>query len=154
MDVAIDLDLPVLEVLASKTTGHPIVGKVVIESIERGVTVAGSVEFDWIGDCRRCLEPVEGRQPVDIFEIFQFNAPDDSDDIQELVDDTVDVVPIVRDVVLLGLPLAPLCRLDCEGPDPERYPAKTIDQVEAEQAAAEPSTDPRWSALEGLSFEN
>lgn len=154
MDVEISLDLPQLEVIASRTTGTPVVGSVIIESIERGVTVSGSISFDWNGDCRRCLEPVDGRAEVDIFEIFQVNAPDDSDDIQELVDDTVDLVPVVRDAVMLALPLAPLCSEDCGGPDPDRYPAKTIDQIEEEAATADPVADPRWAALDGLSFDD
>ncbi len=153
MDVEIALDLPTLEVIASRTAEGPVVGSVVIESIERGVTVSGSVAFNWNGDCRRCLEPVDGKSDVDIFEIFQVGAPDDSDDIQELIDDTVDLVPVVRDAVLLALPLAPLCREDCGGPDPDRYPAKTIDQVEEESATADPVADPRWAALDGLSFD-
>lgn len=154
MDVEIDLDIPRLEVIASRTTGAPVTGLVVIESIERGVTITGSISFEWNGDCRRCLEPVDGRADVDVFEIFQFNAPDDSEDIQELVDDTVDLVPVVRDAVLLALPLAPLCSDECGGPDPDRYPAKTIDQVEEEASVADSVADPRWSALDGLSFDD
>lgn len=150
--VDVDYLVPVMEVIASRTTGEPVVGQMTIESIERGVSVRGDVGFDWVGDCRRCLEPVEGRIDVDFLEIFQVDAPDDSD-IIELENDTIDLVPLVRDAVMLGLPLAPLCRAECGGPDPDRYPAKTIDDVEAEQAAAGPTPDPRWGALDAIEFD-
>lgn len=154
VDVDIDVMLEPLEVIASRSTPHPVLGSAVIESIERGVTVTGAIRFGWEGECRRCLDPVAGEVEADVFEIFQVGAPEDEDDIRELEDDTVDFVPIVRDVVLLSLPLAPLCRSDCPGPDPDRYPAKTAEQLAEEAANAEPTADPRWAALEGLTFDD
>lgn len=154
VDVDIDVMLEPLAVIASRSTDAPVLGQAVIESIERGVTVSGSITFGWEGECRRCLEEVAGEVEADIFEIFQVGAPEEEDDIRELEDDIVDFVPIVRDVVLLSLPLAPLCRTDCAGPDPDRYPAKTTEQIADEQANAEPVADPRWAALEGLSFDD
>ena len=144
--VEIDMVLADLTVVASRATEAPIVGVVTVESIERGVTVVGSVEFGFTSECRRCLDPVEGRIDVSIMEIFQINAADDSEEISELVADTVDLVPVVRDGVLLGLPLAPLCGNDCSGPDPDRYPTIT----EEELAAAERPLDPRWAAIDDL----
>lgn len=149
--VEIDYLLESVEVISSRTTPDPVKGSVVIESIERGVAVYGSVSFKWEGDCRRCLELVSGEATVDIDEIFQSPAPSDSD-IVELKDNTVDLVPVVEDAISLAVPLAPLCRAECSGPDPERYPAKTEDQLEAERAA-EPKEDPRWAGLSDLEFD-
>lgn len=144
--VDIDLVLRPLEVVASRSAEQPVLGRLTIESIERGVTVTGQITFDWEGDCRRCLEPVGGSRTVDVMDIFQVGAPDDADEISELVADTIDLVPVVRDSVLLGLPLAPLCRDDCVGPDPDRYPAITEDDLEQREKPA----DPRWAALGDL----
>ena len=148
--VPIDVLLPVLEVVASRTTDQPVVGEVVVESIERGVTVTGHVDLDWVGECRRCLDTVSGRERVEIADIYQVGAPDDVDEIAELVDDVIDLVPMVRDAALLGLPLAPLCRDDCAGPDPDRYPTATEAQIAEQDASAEPAPDPRWAALGDL----
>lgn len=148
--VPIDILLPQLEVIASRTTDEPILGEVTVESIERGVTVNGSIALSWEGECRRCLDPVGGKDDVEINDIYQVGAPDDVDEISELVDDTIDLVPMVRDAALLGLPLAPLCSEDCAGPDPERYPTITEEQLEAERASAEKPPDPRWAALGDL----
>ncbi len=148
--VPIDVLLPVLEVVATRTLGEPITGEVTVQSIERGVTLIGVVDVAWEGECRRCLEAVDGRGRVEIMDIYQVGAPDDVDEITELIDDTIDLIPLVRDAALLGLPLAPLCRADCAGPDPDRYPTMTEDEIERAAASSEKPPDPRWSALGDL----
>lgn len=145
--VPIDILLPLLEVVASRTTDAPVVGEVTIESIERGVTVTGHVQLDWEGECRRCLDVVVGSERVEIMDIFQVGAPEDVDEIMELVDDLVDLVPLVRDAALVGLPLAPLCGDDCAGPDPDRYPTVTADQHDEASSLADRPPDPRWAVL-------
>ncbi len=144
--VDIDLELQPVEVVASRNTADPVTGSLTIESIERGVTVSGTLSFGWEGECRRCLEAVAGTAEVDVMEIFQVDAPPDTDDISELVGDTVDLGPVVRDAVLAALPLAPLCRDDCAGPDPDRYP--TVNESDLELPA--PTPDPRWAVLDEL----
>jgi uncharacterized protein len=52
---------------------------------------------------------------------------------------------VVREALALALPLAPVCREDCPGPDPEANPVVTDDEA--------PAGDPRWSALDALRFE-
>jgi uncharacterized protein len=148
--VPFEIVLPPLEVVATRTTDLPVVGEVTFESIERGVTVTGHIELGWEGECRRCLDAVGGTDRVEIMDIYQVGAPDDVDEIVELVDDLIDLVPMVRDAALLGLPLAPLCRDDCVGPDPDRYPTLTEEQLEASAARTERPPDPRWAALGDL----
>lgn len=148
--VPIDMLLTTLEVVATRTIDEPIIGEITVESIERGVTLTGIVSLAWEGECRRCLEPVTGHEHVEIMDIYQVGAPGDVDEIVELTDDTIDLVPVVRDAALLGLPLAPLCRPDCAGPDPDRYPTMTEAEIEAAAARAEKPPDPRWAALGDL----
>ncbi|MEL7155156.1 MAG: DUF177 domain-containing protein [Actinomycetota bacterium] len=144
----IDIDLLFDEqvVVGSRTVREPVVGQITIESIERGVSALGQVAFAWTGDCRRCLDPVGGRLDVVIDEIFQIGAPDDGD-IINFDGETIDLGPVVGDAVALSLPLAPLCGSACAGPDPDRYPARTVEQLRAEQAD---EGDPRWAALKDL----
>lgn len=137
-------------VVSSSTLDVPVTGEVTIESIELGVSVLGGVRFGWEGECRRCLEITGGELHVEIDEIFQVGADDDSE-LLPLEGDQIDLVPIVREAVVLSLPLAPLCRDDCPGPDPDRYPALTEDELEELEAEeAEPGPDPRWAALDQL----
>ncbi|MDH3294126.1 MAG: DUF177 domain-containing protein [Acidimicrobiia bacterium] len=151
----IEVILPRLTVLSSRTTNSPVIGEVTVESIERGVAVYGQVSFGWEGDCRRCLEVTDGTIAVDLDEIFQVNAPEDSD-IIDFDGDQIDLVPMVRDAVGLSLPLAPLCGDDCAGPDPERYPAlvQDIDTRERDEDGNLVVADPRWAGLDQLDLES
>jgi uncharacterized protein len=63
--------------------------------------------------------------------------------------DDLDLEPLVRDAVLLHLPLAPLCREDCRGPAPEVFPAVVAGEG-AEEPDDGPPRDPRWAALDVL----
>jgi uncharacterized protein len=67
--------------------------------------------------------------------------------------DDLDLEPLVRDAVLLHLPLAPLCREDCRGPAPEVFPAVVAGEGEGgpdDETDDGPPRDPRWAALDVL----
>jgi uncharacterized protein len=51
---------------------------------------------------------------------------------------------MVRDALLLALPLAPLCEEACAGPEPGGHPLG---------AGGEPVPDDRWAALKDLKFD-
>jgi len=112
-----------------------------LESVSNGVMVAGTILAPWEGECRRCLEPVRGTVEVKVQELFTDEG--DPDEIYPIDGDELDLRPMVRDAVVLNLPLAPLCRPECLGPDPERYPAV----VEGEGPV-----DRRWAGLSELRF--
>jgi uncharacterized protein len=119
--------------------------EVVLESLSDGVTVNGVVRFAWEGPCRRCLEDTSAVATAEIHEVFK-DRPEGAD-LLALDGDTLDLGPVVRDAVVLSLPLAPLCREDCPGPDPEQFPVRTEDEDAA------PPADPRWAALAELRFD-
>lgn len=141
--------LPSAEVAA---TG-PIAVDVTLEAQGATVIATGTVAFDWHGTCRRCLEPVEGSIVADFREIFERHPVEN--ETWELRGDQIDLEPIVREAVVLALPIAPLCSPDCAGPDPGRFPA-TAGNVDSptEPEQGEPSRDPRWAALDQLTFES
>jgi uncharacterized protein len=87
---------------------------------------------------------VSGVAVVELQEVF--TAGSVAGDTYPLAGDMVDLAPMVRDAVLLALPIAPLCDADCPGPDPEGHPVT----VEVDAAELEPVADPRWAALAGL----
>jgi uncharacterized protein len=129
---------------ASVPDGAPAHVDVVLESLTDGVTVAGSVQVAWVGPCRRCLEDTDGTVVAEIHEVFTYNPI--GGETLALDGDTLDLGPVVRDAVVLNLPLAPLCREDCPGPAPELFPVVTATD-------APPPVDPRWSALAELHLE-
>ena len=130
---------------AAVPTGADIAGDVTVEAMTDGrVTVTGTLRAPWRGECRRCLEDVEGEVEVEVQEVFEPHPPEEAE-TYPLDGDTVDLEPMVRDAVLLALPLAPLCQDECVGPDPE-HPVVVGD-------VAEGVDDPRWEALKQLRFD-
>jgi uncharacterized protein len=106
------------------------------------------VEVPWTAECRRCLDPIRDVATVDLREVFEVSPVEG--ETYPIDGDEVDLEPVVRDAALLHLPLAPLCRPDCAGPAPEAFPAT----VEGEGPEPdEPARDPRWAALDELSFD-
>ncbi len=116
----------------------------VLEAIDGAITVTGSIAAPWSAECRRCLDDVRGLARVDVREVFEVHpVPGETYPIEG---DEIDLEPVVRDTVLLNLPLAPLCREDCRGPAPEDLPVLLPDETTED----EPVGDPRWAALDVL----
>lgn len=156
LDIDVSEAFPGLQVIASRTTERPVTGTLTIESIERGVSVTGTLRVPWEADCRRCLEPVGGESRPFVDEVFQVNAPENSD-IIDFDGDTVDLDDVLRETAMAALPLSPLCGPNCLGPDPERFPPgingvgpADIDEEVVESANGVVLADPRWAALDQL----
>ena len=115
------------------------------------IVASGTVDVDWTGECRRCLEPVNGHLRA---EDPRRSGEGDAGDTYPLESDAgellVDLGVVARDAVLLALPISPLCGEDCSGPDPERFPAISEEVEESGDGAVEPERDPRWAALDVL----
>jgi uncharacterized protein len=123
----------------------------ILEAIEGGITIIGTVKAPWTGECRRCLDPVEGTLEVTLSEVFE--ARPTEGETYPIDGDEVDLEPVVRDAVLLHLPLAPLCRPDCPGPAPDLFPTGSEEPDDDDGGSAEPAPDPRWAGLEQLKFD-
>lgn len=117
-----------------------------MEALSDGVTVSGLVRVPWEGECRRCLEMTSGVVVAEVAEIFK-DRPE-STEILPISSDQIDLGQVVHDAAILALPLAPLCRADCVGPEPAQFPVVVAD------AADPPPQDPRWAALAELRFDS
>ena len=149
-DVRIATTLPGLQITGSRVPDDAeLVVDDTLESVEgTAVTVNGTVVVPWAAECRRCLDEVTGTVTVDLREVFEVHPVEG--ETYPIDGDEVDLEPVVRDAALLNLPLAPLCRPDCAGPAPDAFPAV----VEGDGADAhEPAPDPRWAALDDLTFD-
>lgn len=113
-----------------------------------GVLVSGTARGRWSVPCRRCLEPMEGDLVAEIQELFEVNPTEgETWALREaLQDDGLDLGPMLREVALVCLPLAPLCGPGCEGPAPDRFPT-------GPPLGEESPVDPRWSVLDELTFD-
>ena len=124
--------------------GADIAYDLVLEAQGAQVIVAGTVAAPWIGECRRCLEPTNGRVEAQVREIFERDPV--AGETWPIAGDQIDIEPIVVEAIVLELPIAPLCHPDCLGPAPDRFPTS----VESESDAV---PDPRWDALNALKFD-
>lgn len=150
-DIDIELDALDVATTAAKTIpGTPLTVRGQVMAMSSGVEITGVVGFDWYGDCRRCLDEVHGHMDVPFREVGQREPIDD--EVLPIEGDLLDLEPLARELILSGLPIAPLCKDDCIGPDPERFPTTTEAAIEAEAAARKPPPDPRWGALSELDF--
>ena len=131
-------------------TDEPVTGVLVLESVLDGIVVTGALVAPWAGECRRCLDPIRGTVEIPVRELFEAVAT--PGDTYPIDGDHIDLNPLVRDAVLLGMPLSPVCRADCPGPDPARFPTVVARDPEVDEDV--PSGDPRWSALSELRFED
>jgi uncharacterized protein len=140
------------------------------EAVTEGVLVTGSATAPLAGECARCLRPLatsvtasftelylyaDGRRTHDKHDKHDrrnsrewFDEDTEQDDEERHLDgDLLDLEPVLRDAVVLALPMSPLCRQDCPGlcvecgvPLADAGPGHRHDD----------SPDPRWAALEQL----
>ncbi len=130
-----------------------------MESVMEGVLVTGTVHAPLSGECVRCLEPLAREGSADFQEMFSYPDTDgparrpaepgeDEGDEERLFlqGDLFDLEPVLRDAVVLSLPLQPVCREDCPGLCPEcGVPlAQNPDHQHGE------AVDIRWAALQEL----
>ncbi|PZH17067.1 hypothetical protein C1I97_05630 [Streptomyces sp. NTH33] len=142
--------------------GAPVELELRLESVMEGVLVTGTARAQAEGECVRCLEPLGFDLEADFQELFSYpdadergrgtarsddNADDDEDDEDRLFleDGLFDLEPLLRDAVVLALPMQPVCQEDCPGLC-SQCGARLADDPDHHHDAV----DIRWAALQGL----
>jgi uncharacterized protein len=120
------------------------------EAVMEGVLVSGTALVPIAGECARCLEPISESVEVEFQELFVYtdtrSGGHAEDDERRLERDLIDLEPVLRDTVVLDLPLSPLCREDCPGLCAECG----VRLADAGPDHHHDAVDPRWAALQGL----
>lgn len=124
---------------------EPVAFDLSVTALEDGVLVEGTLEGRYVTICRKCL----GEDTHDFAfrgtELYQHRSQA-SEKRYLIVDETIDLDPLVRDNVLLELPVNPKCSDDCAGLCPEcganlnEGPCGCPDRV----------ADLRWAPLQDL----
>lgn len=142
--------------------GTPVELELRLESVMEGVLVTGTARARVEGECVRCLEPLEQSLAADFQEMFSYHDADDrgrakaepADDAGEstdredmlfIEDGLFDLEPVLRDAVVLALPMQPVCQDDCPGLC-SQCGARLADDPDHHHDAV----DIRWAALQGL----
>jgi uncharacterized protein len=120
---------------------------VMLEAVEGGVVVKGTISAPWTGECRRCLGPVSGLAVAHIDEVFV--ADPEEGQTWPIDHNQLDLEPLAREAIVLELPIAPLCREDCAGLCPECG----ADRNAGDCGCPRGGRDPRFTALDALRFE-
>ncbi len=127
--------------------GSPIDLDLRFESVVEGVLVTGTAGLTLRGQCARCLKEIELDEQIDVMELFVYPDKElDDEEASRVVDETVDLEPVLRDSVVLDLPFTPLCREDCLGLCIECGADLNADPDHTHGDAV----DPRWAGLGDL----
>lgn len=124
--------------------GAPITLDVTFDTLSDGIVVKGTVSAPWAGECRRCLGVAAGVATASVEEIYQEHPL--TDEAFTFDGDAIDLEPMVRENLLVELPLAPLCRVDCAGLCPVCGIDRNLDPCSCDTTPS----DPRWGALDAL----
>jgi uncharacterized protein len=103
--------------LVSVPEGADLQLHVQMEGVSEGILVTATVSAPLVGECARCLEEFTSSTQVRLQELFLYEEDPDPDggDGYLMDGDLLDLEPALRDALVLGLPLSPLCSSDCPG---------------------------------------
>ncbi len=128
--------------------GAPVQTRLRLESVMEGVLVSGEVEVPLTGSCARCLEEIEDSLALDVQELYAYEGStteetSDEDEVRLVEGEFIDLEPMLRDAVVLSLPLAPVCDENCSGLCAGC--GQRLDDLPTDHSHEQ--ADPRWAAL-------
>jgi len=114
-----------IEDLLPESQSGFVAGEITLTHTNRGLTVFGEGVADVMLTCIRCIEEYHQHVPFTIEEEFHpepgfvqrrgADGFEDDGEVRLQADHTLDLGEIIRQHILLHLPLKPLCRTDCPG---------------------------------------
>jgi len=118
------------------------------------VVVRGEIEALLAQECRRCLEPVEGRLAQEITMVFlSSDTPGAEEDGDARVFDSraseLDLSEPVREEMVLAIDPYVVCRPDCKGLCPQCGVNRNFEECNCSSEAS----DSRWDVLRALKEE-
>ncbi len=111
------------------------------ESLVEGIQLSGRVSGRLELRCRRCLDDVRRPFSFALRELFAAGPADE--EAYPIEDGLIDLEPMLRDAVLLELPLNPVCREACRGLCAQC--GQNLNQADCGHRAEE--IDARWEPL-------
>ena len=135
-----ELDVETLDELIH--VRDPLKHNLTVHQIEHAVLVFGSLRLRVTCECARCLKPY---QHEIVLEDWTCHLPLTGEEKAEVINDTVDLTPYLREDIVLAFPQQPLCDPECKGLISPRKDVESSGLSETEPSSA-------WAALNKLKF--
>jgi uncharacterized protein len=91
-------------------------GTVHISRTPQGLLCDGAFNALTASECVRCLEPFEQPLKTEFSEVYAFKAHNFTESGLFVPEDgNIDLSPVIREYLMLDLPIKPLCKPDCLG---------------------------------------
>jgi uncharacterized protein len=134
--------------LAAVPEDRPIGADLLLESLVDGIVVSGPVRGVMRLSCARCLKPFDQGFELQVEELYADGA-EPQDDEYPVIEGRMDLEPMIRDVVVLAMPFAPLCRPDCRG-----LCSRCGGDLNLGECTCPPDVDARWAPLSDLQLDD
>lgn len=122
-------------------------GSLRLSRTPQGLYAQGRLTARSQGECVRCLEAFPLALAIEIQDLFVYPPTQASDPLLTIPDTGIlDLGPLVREYLLLDVPLQPVCRLDCKGLCAEC--GNNLNEAACDHPSGE--IDPRLAALRSL----
>ena len=93
-----------------------LLGKASIGRTPQGLVAKIEMSAQTTGECSRCLDPAEIRVATEFTELYAFNERSQTESQLLLPKNhQIDLAPLIREYLILDVPLANLCKVDCKG---------------------------------------
>ena len=91
-------------------------GEAKVNRVVQGILIQGDFQADVQVDCVRCLEDFLQPLHSEFDELYAFRE-EDADESGQLMPENgfIDLGPVVREYLLLEMPISPQCKEDCRG---------------------------------------
>jgi uncharacterized protein len=117
-----------------------------LESLVEGIVVSGHVRGSFALACIRCLREFDQPFDVSLGEVLAYEGQPGGEEGYRIVGDHAHLEPVVRDAVVLAMPLNPLHAPGCKG----LCPVCGADLNETDCGHRPERTDLRWEPLAEL----
>ena len=153
-EISIEVEANDLKVTTSRIPeGSKVRVEGVIDSAMDGVEFNGAVTSSWEGECRRCLKLISEPLHIDLSVSFLPDLSEEDDaEAYPLSGDFINLGEVVREELMLALPLSPVCPDQCDESDMAGYSVIT-EADRSNQDGDERPIDPRWAGLSALTFD-
>lgn len=112
----LDAHVPGLEVGLGKVAGDGALHvTLLLEALAEGVLVTGTADGTFALECSRCLAEFTESFTVDLHEVYTYPDQPEVEEGFVIWDGQIDLVPAIRDAVLLAVPDNPLHDQACKG---------------------------------------